>query len=158
MKVSRREVSAMLAGSTLGSTAGCIDFLAAEETGPAIGPTDWPSFQRTARNHGYTEASGPSDEPTERWRVDLPGGVGEQVAVADGTVYVCTEAGSVHALDAKSGDEAWAEHDYGARAHCPCVVDGCLVFGTETGDIVALDRTDGSEAWTTELSGPVAGP
>ncbi|AGB14848.1 WD40-like repeat protein [Halovivax ruber XH-70] len=158
MNVSRREVSAMLAGSTLVSTAGCIDFLAAEETEPAIGPTDWPSFQRTARNHGYTEAGGPGDEPTERWRVDLPGGVGEQVAVVDGTVYVCTEAGSVHALDAKSGDEEWAEHGYGAKAHCPCVVDGQVVFGTETGDIVALDRTDGSEAWTTELSGPVAGP
>src|SRR6056297_2241825 len=117
MNVSRREVSAMFAGSTLVSTAGCVDFLAAEETEPAIGPTDWPSFQRTARNHGYTEANGPGDDPTERWKTQLPGGVGEQVAVVDGTVYACTDAGSVHAIDAGSGDQEWADREAAARPH-----------------------------------------
>lgn len=158
MKLSRRDLSATVAASALAGTAGCVGFLEEEASDPAIAATDWPSFQRTARNHGDTEASGPGDEPTERWTVDLPGGIGDQVAVVDGTVFACTGAGTVHAVDAASGDEDWSKTAAGARRQCPCAVGDLLVFGTESGDLVAVDRETGDEEWRVELTGPVAGP
>ncbi|WP_408956766.1 PQQ-binding-like beta-propeller repeat protein [Natrinema sp. 74] len=127
---------------------------------PSVEPAhgDWPSFQRTARNDGYSPSTAPTDEPTERWSTTLSGAIGDQVAVVDGTVYAATDDGTVHALDAASGDEQWTESLEGGRAQCPCFVDGQIVVGTDTGELVALNATDGKLEWTAELAGPVSGP
>lgn len=122
-------------------------------------PDGWPSFQRSPGNTGDAgSTTAPTTAPTERWRASLPGAVAEQVAIVDGTVYASTDAGTVHALDAATGDERWAESLDGGRSQCPCVVDGLVVVGTETGTLIALNAADGDREWATDLAGPVSGP
>ena len=127
-------------------------------SGTELPADDWPSFQRTPRNDGYAPASAPTDDPTERWSTTLSGALEDQVAVVDGTVYAVTDDGTVHALEAASGDEIWTESLEGGRAQCPCVVDGLVVVGTDAGELVALDASDGTREWTSDLGGPVAAP
>lgn len=127
------------------------------ERGAEIPADDWPSFQRTPANDGYTPSTAPTAEPSERWSTMLSGSIDGQVTVVDGTVYVATDDGTVHALDAADGDERWTESLEGGRSQCPCVVDGLVVVGTDEGRLVALDAADGEREWTTELAGPVAG-
>ncbi|WP_254762561.1 PQQ-binding-like beta-propeller repeat protein [Natrinema marinum] len=128
------------------------------ESTSGLAPDDWPSFQRTARNDGYSPSTAPTDEPTERWSTTLSGTIDEQVAVVDGTVYAATDDGIVHALDAASGDKQWTESLEGGRSQCPCFVNGLVVVGTDTGELVALSATDGTREWTAQLAGPVSGP
>ncbi|MFC4540601.1 PQQ-binding-like beta-propeller repeat protein [Halosolutus amylolyticus] len=121
----------------------------------------WPSFQGSPGNTGVAgPVDAPTTEPTERWDASLPGAVTDQVAIVDGTVYACSDAGTVHAIDVASGDEQWSTtvDEDGGQSQCPCVVGDRLVLGTESGSLVALDREDGTERWTTALPGPVSGP
>lgn len=178
MKHSRRRLLSASTAAAVTAAAGCVGLLDGDEandggegenetdgrtdagssSGANIPIDDWPSFQRSPRNDGYTPGTAPTDDPAERWSTTLPGAVTEQVAVVDGTVYAATDAGTVHALDAVSGDEQWTEPLEGGRSQCPCVVDGLVVVGTAAGELVALDATDGEREWATELAGPVAGP
>lgn len=172
MRESRRRVLLTATAATLSVGAGCVGLLDGDDDGtddesddesgdesePKIPPGDWPSFQRSPRNDGYTPASAPTEEPTERWSTTLSGALEEQVAVVDGVVYAATDDGTVHALEAASGDEVWTESLEAGRSQCPCVVDGLVVVGTLEGDLVALDASEGNREWTTELAGPVAGP
>lgn len=179
MKHPRRRVLLTGAAATLSASAGCTSLLDGEDGGteddgngdegdgdetdttkddPEIAADDWPSFQRTPANDGYTPSTAPTGDPSERWSTTLPGSIDDQVAVVDGTVYVATDAGTVHALDAADGDEQWSESLEGGRSQCPCIIDGLVVVGTEEEQLVALDAADGEREWTTDLAGPVAGP
>ncbi|SIR92013.1 outer membrane protein assembly factor BamB family protein [Natronorubrum thiooxidans] len=178
MKYSRRQLLSASTAAAATAGAGCVSLLDGNETndggegenetdgntdvssssGVEIPADDWPSFQRSPRNDGYTTSMAPTAEPSTRWETTLSGAIDDQVAVVDDTVYVATDAGTVHALDAASGDERWSESLEGGRSQCPCIVDGLVVLGTNTGELVALDADDGERAWTTELAGPVRGP
>ncbi len=181
MKHSRRRVLLTGAAATVSASGGCASLLDGENGGtaddgnggegdsdedetsageddPEIAADDWPSFQRTPTNDGYTPSTAPTGDPSERWSTTLSGSIDDQVTVVDGTVYVATDAGTVHALDAADGDERWSESLEGGRSQSPCVVDGLVVVGTEEDELVALDAADGEREWTTELAGPVAGP
>ncbi|NUB90017.1 PQQ-binding-like beta-propeller repeat protein [Haloterrigena sp. SYSU A121-1] len=182
MIISRRRYLAMTGSTAALSAAGCTSLLDGETddsgdqnadpdtdeddetdadsdaSSTGLAADDWPSFQRTPGNDGYTPSSAPTDDPAERWSTTLSGALEEQVAVVDGTVYAVTDDGTVHALEAASGDEIWTESLEGGRAQCPCIVDGLVVVSTETGELVALDAADGEREWTADLAGPVAGP
>lgn len=180
MNRSRRTVLRAGSVALLGTGAGCVSSLREDSAEPdesngggddpgendgddqpavEMASDGWPSFQGSPGNTGNAgSTAAPTTEPTERWRVTLPGAVTDQVAVVDGTVSASTDAGTIHALEANSGDERWSTTVDGGRSQCPCVVDGRVVVGTESGSLVALDLESGDEVWTADLSGPVMGP
>lgn len=69
---------------------------------------------------------------TQRWQTRLDEAVFRQPLVADGTVYVATEDGGVHALTGETGETRW-HGDF----HAEPVVD-------VAGDVIAVGTSDGT--------------
>jgi polyvinyl alcohol dehydrogenase (cytochrome) len=79
-------------------------------------------------------------------------GVTGTPVVDDGVVHVGDWTGHVRALDAATGDEAWAHDLESNYVGGSLVVDGDLVYvGTFDARIVALDRVTGEPAWETPI-------
>jgi outer membrane protein assembly factor BamB len=93
-----------------------------------------------------------TDPGTERWRVPLDGGAGSPPTVADDTVYVHTDGGTVHAVDGQTGETAWQAEVGVADATRPAVA-GERVYATGTGALCALDRATGEERWQFTFDG-----
>jgi outer membrane protein assembly factor BamB len=109
--------------------------------------TDWPApAHDPGVSNGTAAAAGPTTRPAELWAVDLGAALSAPV-VADGTVYVGGD-GTVHALDARTGDRRW-EQSVDGTAGDPWVRDG-RVFVPLDGSVAALDRADGTVVWTEE--------
>lgn len=169
MKSTRRTLLSSLGALGLGAVAGCTDAVPLLGDGDSsndeneIAPDEWPGFQRTVANSGFVEDdAAPTSAPEARWERSLSGGLQDQAAVVDAPqgrlAIAVTEAGTVHALDAASGDEVWSRDLDGASGQCPAVARGLVVAGTDAGTLHALHLDSGEPEWTTDLPGPVAGP
>lgn len=87
---------------------------------------------------------------TQRWRRPLGKFVGSP-SVADGTVYVVDEGGTVYALDAASGETAWSRTLAAVeKVYCGLAVDdGDLVVPAGTGaESHVLDAATGEPRWS----------
>jgi len=120
-----------------------------------VGEHAWRMFKADARNTGYhPTASGPTDEPTERWCFETNAVSVSSPAVVNDTAYVGTDEGAVYALDVASGDprDGWPFTTDGSVRSIPTVVDGTLYVGSgET--IYALTADAGEEQWCFETDG-----
>ncbi|MFQ3294311.1 MAG: outer membrane protein assembly factor BamB [Halobacteriales archaeon] len=108
----------------------------------------WPMpAHDSGRSNFAPEAAGPTDPVHELWAVS-----GDEIlsapVLADETLFVGGENGTVLALDARTGEERW-RRSVGKTAHEPRVLGGQLFVPTGS-SIVALATADGSEAWRTE--------
>ncbi|MFD1647042.1 outer membrane protein assembly factor BamB family protein [Haloarchaeobius litoreus] len=115
---------------------------------PSSVDADWPM---PAADHGLSNASldaaGPASELAELWATD----VGTELSgptLADGTLYVGGDDGTVRAFDARDGTEGW-QRSVGSDAGTPWVVDGALVVPTGT-RVVSLTRDGRTENWRVE--------
>jgi outer membrane protein assembly factor BamB len=115
---------------------------------------DWPQLQRDSGHTGYSpEVLGKNWNV--RWNYAFqPERVYSQVQaiIYDGKVFVGTEMGTVHAVDADTGVRSW-KTDIG----CPVMGsvaawNGRIYVGCLTGDAICLDTNDGRELWRTKLS------
>ena len=94
-----------------------------------------------------------AQDGTTNWTYDLGGEVPTYGAptVVEGTVYLATgngEAGSVHAVDAATGEGLWSTAIGGGVFFGPSVSDGVAVAAsTATGRVVALDSSTGDLLW-----------
>ncbi len=95
------------------------------------------------------------------WRLHPDGVISSPPAVEGGTVYAGTEAGTLYALEAESGDTLWT-HDAGGQIFAAPTVADRTVFVTGEdrdalrGTILALRATDGEEVWRYAPNGPNA--
>jgi polyvinyl alcohol dehydrogenase (cytochrome) len=92
------------------------------------------------------------DELAPAWELEGAKGVTGTPLVVDGTLYIGDWTGTVHALDAATGDEQWSTQvgDYyigGAVA----VDDDTVFVGTFDARVVALDRETGERLWETPI-------
>ncbi|WP_256837637.1 carboxypeptidase regulatory-like domain-containing protein [Ornithinimicrobium faecis] len=87
------------------------------------------------------------------WSYDFEGEVPTYASptIVDGTVYVAVgngEAGSVHAVDAATGERVWRTAIGGGVFFGPAVADGVAVAAsTATGRVVGLDTATGEILW-----------
>lgn len=168
MKSTRRTLLSSGGALGLAAVAGCTDAVPllgddSADDGNDVAPDEWPGFQRTVANSGFVEdEAAPTDAASLRWERSLSGGLSDQVAVVDASdgrlAIAVTEPGTVHALDAASGEESWSQDLDGASGQCPAVARELVVVGTDAGTLHALDLASGEPEWTTDLPGPVAGP
>jgi outer membrane protein assembly factor BamB len=130
-----------------------LDAPAAVPGTPAWAP--WPSELHDARHSGSATTAGPITGKI-RWRRNLAGGVTESAAVgADGTIYVASDAGILHAIDPSTGKDRWT---YDAHATTktdlsvsPLVLpDGIILYPTPTARLDALSPS-GHLLWTQSL-------
>ncbi|WP_306060191.1 PQQ-binding-like beta-propeller repeat protein [Natronococcus wangiae] len=85
------------------------------------------------------------------WEADLePEDAVPSPTVVDETVFVVA-GGTLHALEADDGDEAWrVEPDDGTLIEQPVAVAGRAAFTTDGGTLYATEIDDGSERWTND--------
>jgi outer membrane protein assembly factor BamB len=122
----------------------------------------WPSELHDARHSGSATTTGPTTGKI-RWRRHLAGGVTEGAAVgADGTIYIASDAGILHAIDPSTGKDRWT---YDAHATTktdlsvsPLVLpDGSILYPTPTARLDALSPS-GRLLWTQSLPGTPTSP
>lgn len=76
-------------------------------------------------------------------------------AVADGTVVVGTDLGTVVGLDAMTGLERWGFQAAGAINGSPAIANGEVIVGDYAGAVHSLDLQTGAEQWWLDLGAPV---
>lgn len=125
------------------------------ETEPLLSETDWPTFAYDHLNVGTNPStSGPTGSVEPRWTFKTDGPVRTAPAVADGTVYVGSDDGSLYALDAETGEEEWVfETDAPVRSS-PAAFGYMVFVGSHDYNLYGID-TSGERQWTFETEGRV---
>jgi outer membrane protein assembly factor BamB len=122
----------------------------------------WPSELHDARHSGSATTAGPTAGKI-RWRRNLAGGVTEGAVVgADGTIYVASDAGILHAIDPSTGKDRWT---YDAHATTetdlsvsPLVLpDGTVLYPTPTARLDVLSPS-GHLLWAQSLPAKPTSP
>ena len=120
---------------------------------------DWPMFQHDIAHTGATGCPLPANLQ-KKWVKPLAGTAGtpydilwSSPVVADGVVYVGTDAGILYAFDAQTGDPI-AERNLNSPIHgTPCVADGRVYVGTYNGTLHVLSAPGLGVEWTVSFPG-----
>jgi outer membrane protein assembly factor BamB len=132
---------------------------------PALPVTGaWPEAMRDARHSGASSAVGPQAARIV-WKRNLGAAVSSGPAVgADGTIYVSSNAGVLHALDPSTGADLWtypggASGDNGEDLSTSAAVlpDGTVLWPGPNSTLDALSP-GGRLLWSTRLRGTVLSP
>lgn len=151
---SRRD--ALRAGGTtlLAGLAGCIAARRDGSGSPVDDGDDWPQFGHDAANAGHApDATGPTTGEVA-WSFDAgtPTGNSSPLLV-DGTVHAAGtgDPGTVHAIDAATGESRRSFEPAGWPGDAPAYADGRLYLATWGKRAYALDADDGSVEWDVDL-------
>lgn len=87
---------------------------------------------------------------TEEWRIDLSGRADGAPAIHDGTIYVGTTDGRLHALSLDDGAHHWRTALAGPIRTSPGVT-GETVLAAVADTVRAVGRTEGRKRWQTEV-------
>jgi outer membrane protein assembly factor BamB len=118
---------------------------------------DWPMFRGDPLQTGVSKSKFPN-KPTVHWRYPVKDAAfTTAAAIADDTVFVGDDLGTMHALDFETGKRRWkvVVGDSVPISSTPTVIDGVVYFGDEAGVLRALDARDGSTRWTFKTDGPI---
>ncbi len=85
--------------------------------------------------------------PTPRWTHELGAPTWATPVVADGVVYVGTNDGRFHAVDAARGSAVWTWAGPNRIDGCAAVATDAIVFVDGRNDLVCLERRDGTLRW-----------
>ena len=110
-------------------------------------PGQWAMFRRDLGNTGAADSAGSGPRGTVKWVFPTGGAVHSSPAVVDGTVYVGSRDGRLHALDAATGAPRWEYRTGSWVESSPAVVDGTVYFGSQDGMLRALDAATGALRW-----------
>ncbi|HJP77449.1 MAG TPA: PQQ-binding-like beta-propeller repeat protein [Pseudonocardiaceae bacterium] len=123
----------------------------------------WPSALHDARHSG----AGPSAGPTAgrvRWQRKLDKGVTPGPVIgADGTIYVATNAGILHAIDPATGADRWTYDSHTSQPGAdlsvsPLVLPGGDILYPTPGDSLVALSPAGHELWSQSLPGQPTSP
>lgn len=96
------------------------------------------------------------------WRYDAAGAVRADTPIADGVAFVGGLDGSLHALEARSGNQLWSHPAGSPVVAGPAVRRGKVYFGTQAGQVLCLPVAASGRAiprkplWTFAAGSPVA--
>jgi len=136
--------------------------------GPPPGPPDaehgspWPVASHDVGHSGRSAHAGPTTGML-RWVRRLDGDVTPGPVVgADGTIYLATNAGTLHALDPRTGQDRWVVRSGGTTttdlSSSPAVLDsGVVVWATPSGAVRGI-APDGRQLWSIDLSAAGTSP
>ncbi|NOX55747.1 MAG: PQQ-binding-like beta-propeller repeat protein, partial [Planctomycetes bacterium] len=111
-----------------------------------LSSADWPTYRHDPARTGATSAR-VSAELQPGWKRAIGGRLSSLVA-AEGKVFVAqVDAGTVHALDAATGEPLWSFVAGGRIDSPPTVWSGRVVFGSADGWVYCLRDSDGALAW-----------
>ena len=125
--------------------------------------TNWPQVRFSAAHSGFNPFENVLNRSNVsrlavKWAV-APGGVSERSmssspAVANGRLYVASNAGQLYALDPSTGATLWSASGGGGTWNSSPVVGGGRVYVTSYGGTVhAFSAATGSSLWTVSTDG-----
>jgi outer membrane protein assembly factor BamB len=83
-----------------------------------------------------------------RWKFEADGEVNTSAAYGDGAVYFATDAGSVYALDARTGRQIWKRSDGSEYFYAtPTIAYGRVYIGNTNGALYAYGMHTGDLLW-----------
>lgn len=117
---------------------------------------DWAVYGHDLANTRFNPAEtevtrGTVGALAEEWSIDGLVGVSGTPSVVDGVAYFGDWTGSVHAVDAATGDEAWATSVDGWVVGAPAV-DGDAVYASAGRTLYRLDVASGEVVWQVETN------
>ena len=91
-----------------------------------------------------------------RWSYQAKEGIGSSAAIVDGTVYVASMDGMLHAIDLATGKARWQYATGGSvEESSPAVRDGVVYVGDLDGTLHAVDAATGKARWTFKTEGEI---
>ncbi|MGY8644061.1 MAG: outer membrane protein assembly factor BamB family protein [Verrucomicrobiales bacterium] len=128
---------------------------------PTLSADDWPAYRHDAERSGFTTDALPDDleiqwvhtrpaPPRPAWpRSDrMMFDRAPQPIVAGGLIFFGDSVdGSIHALDATTGEKQWTFPTRGPVRFAPAYLDGRLFATSDDGFLYCLKATDGSLIW-----------
>jgi outer membrane protein assembly factor BamB len=97
----------------------------------------------------WAEPTAPTAEPV--WTFDAGAPLWAGARFADGVVYAGGEDGTLHALDAASGQERWSFRAQGAIRTRPTVLGAHLFFQADDGYLYKVAAATGTEVWRVKV-------
>src|SRR3954470_12490039 len=106
-----------------------------------VARADWPMLAHDAARSGATaeEIRPPFERKWYRLFADEGLMAGVQPVIADGKVFIGTLNGTLHAINAETGEDDWTFVAGGSILHACAVADGRVFFGAADGVIYALN-------------------
>ncbi len=121
------------------------------DTAAGLSASDWPTYHRDNTRAGEVAGTPNPQRLTEAWRQSLDGAVYAEPLVVSGRVVVATEANSLYALDARTGQIQWRTN-LGAPVRArdlpcgnidPLGITGTPVYDPRAGLIFAVAEVSG---------------
>jgi len=109
-------------------------------------PGAWPMHRHDAKRSGHNPVSVGTVKGIS-WATPLSGRLTSPVIARDTLVVADADRGTIHALNAKSGERLWQFMAGGPVDTAPTLSQGRVVFGCADGWIYCLSLTDGQIAW-----------
>ncbi|GAG83924.1 unnamed protein product, partial [marine sediment metagenome] len=112
----------------------------------------WPNHRHDLRNTGYSTSSGPETNNV-MWTYSFDTKIYyASPVVADNKLYISTDGGKVHCLNAITGEHIWTYLGGGSsgKRDNPTIADGKVFVGVSSG-IHCLDATTGDLIWANTI-------
>lgn len=121
----------------------------------------WPMAMRDAQHSGQSSVAGPTTGNL-RWIRRLEGNVTPGPVVgADGTIYLSSNAGILHAIAPVTGEDRWTldsgSPSGGDLSSSPAVLDSGVIVWPAGGDLVGVSPA-GAELWRFEFGSNLISP
>ena len=114
-------------------------------TPTALLVSPWSMYRHDAQRSGATACEGP-EVPELKWTFQAGGRLSAPIIAADGTIYVDSEDGNLHAIE-PSGGEKWAYALPGEVTASPALAADGTIYVARDKNLHAL-RPDGTVKWT----------
>ena len=106
----------------------------------------WPQYRCNALRNGVAGAPVPAELKPE-WKARLGGKLTQPVVAGGKVLLAAVNAGTVYALDEKTGQIAWQRTVGGRVDSPPSIHNGRVLFGSADGRVYCLRLADGELAW-----------
>ena len=117
-----------------------------QDTPAAAGPADWPQLRGNALRNGVAAAP-VSAKLTAVWKAPVGGKLTPPVVAAGKVLVASVDAGTVFAIDEKTGKTAWVCQTGGRVDSPPAMYDGKALFGSADGNVYCVRLSDGQLVW-----------
>lgn len=126
---------------------------------PGGAAADWPTLRGGPERTGFVEGGlrGPFRIAWVRHFAGERMSSALEPIVAGGRVFAATHSGSLHALDARTGEPLWRFHAGGPFLHSPAAARSIVVAGSTDGFLHGVEAATGKGLWKVYLEGAHGG-
>lgn len=128
---------------------------ASQTSGAGGAGSEWSQFRGNPRLTGVSSASIPA-KLNLAWTYEAGDSIESSAAIAEGTIYVGTQSGELHAVELATGKLRWKYRTgQPVGESSPAVAGGVVYVGDLGGTVHAVDAREGKVVWTFKTQGEI---